>query len=82
MTKKQKEEQEKIQWLNELINEKREFTKEQERYIKNFIFNILCSNTVLNRYENAKYGNTIKDYDNCITIYDCINYWGNKLKED
>ncbi len=81
MTKKEKEKKKKIEWLNNLINQKREFTDGQEILIKHFIFNILCSNAVLNRYEQTRFGNVVENYDECITIYDCINYLGNKLKE-
>lgn len=80
MNKKQKEKQEKIEFLNNLINEKRNFSEEQKELINNFIFNILISNTVINRYGQSKYGNITNNQD--VTLYDCINYWGNKLRED
>lgn len=79
MNKKQKEEQEKIEFLNSIINEKKEFTKEQKGLIEHFIFNILCSNAVLNRYEMSQFGDITKG--KTVTIYDCINYFGNKLKQ-
>lgn len=78
MNKKQKEEQEKIEFLNNLINEKRDFSEEQKRLINNFIFNILISNTVMSRYKQSRYGNINQD----VSLYDCINYFGNKLREE
>lgn len=80
MNKKQKEEQEKIEFLNNLINEKRDFSEEQKRLINNFIFNILISNTVINRYGQSHYGSIENNQD--VTLYDCINYFGNKLREE
>lgn len=80
MNKKQKEQQEKIEFLNKLINEKRTFSEEQKGLINNFIFNILTSNTVINRYGQSKYGNITNNQD--VTLYDCINYFGNKLREE
>ena len=73
-----KEKQEKIEFLNKLVNEKRDFSDEQKRLINNFIFNILISNTVMSRYKQSKYGNINQD----VSLYDCINYWGNKLMEE
>lgn len=80
MTKKEKEQKEKLEFLNRIVNEKKNFTKKQEDLINSFIFNILCSNIVLNRYEMSKFGNIMKN--ETVTIYDCINYLGNKIKED
>lgn len=80
LTKKEKEQKEKIEFLNSIINEKKEFTKEQKGLIKHFIFNILCSNIVLNRYEMSQFGDITKN--KTVTIYDCINYLGNKIKEE
>lgn len=80
MNKKQKEKQEKIEFLNNLINEKRNFSEKQKELINNFIFNILISNTVINRYGQSKYGNITNNED--VTLYDCINYFGNKLREE
>lgn len=79
MNKKQKEQQEKIEFLNNLINEKRIFSEEQKKLINNFIFNILISNTVINRYGQSRYGKLENNQD--VTLYDCINYFGNKLRE-
>lgn len=80
MNKKQKEQQEKIEFLNKLINEKRTFSEEQKVLINNFIFNILASNTVMNRYGQFHYGSIKSGQD--VTLYDCINYFGNKLREE
>ena len=77
LTKKEKE---KIEFLDSIINEKKEFTKEQKGFIERFIFNILCSNIVLNRYAGSQFGDIIKN--KTVTIYDCINYLGNKIKEE
>lgn len=60
LTKKEKEQKEKIEFLNSIINEKKEFTKEQKGLIEHFIFNILCSNIVLNRYEMSEFGDYFK----------------------
>lgn len=79
MTKKEKEQKEKIDFLGSIVKEKKKFTKKQEDLINSFIFNILCSNIVLNRYEMSKFGNIIEN--ETVTIYDCINYLGNKIKE-
>lgn len=70
MTKKEK--QEKIEWLNKIVNENIEFDNEKERLVLDFIFNILTSNTVLNRYEFTRYGNIMENKD--IGITECINY--------
>lgn len=78
MTKKEKKE--KIEFLNSIVNEKKDFTKKQEELINSFIFNILCSNTVFNKYEMSRFEDIIND--ETVTIYDCINYLANKVKED
>lgn len=78
MTKKEK--QEKIEWLNKIVNENIEFDNEKERLVLDFIFNILTSNTVLNRYEFTRYGNLTEDKD--ISIKECINYIGKKIMEE
>lgn len=75
-----KQQQEKIEILNKLVNEKRNFSEEQKRLINNFIFNILISNTVLNRYAQSHYGSIESGKD--VTLYDCINFFGNKLREE
>lgn len=80
MTKKEK--QEKIECIQSIINKDIKFDERKEELVLDFIFNILTSNTVMNRYEFSKYGNIEKD--EMIRLTDCINYIGNKLglKED
>ena len=80
MKMNKKQQQEKIEFLNKLVNEKRNFSEEQKRLINNFIFNILISNTVINRYGQSHYGSIENNQD--VTLYDCINYFGNKLREE
>lgn len=80
MTKKEKERQEKLEWLNKIVGENIEFDNEKERLVLGFIFNILTSNTVLNRYEFTRYGNLIENQD--IGIKECINYIGKKWRNN
>lgn len=80
MTKKERERQEKIEWLNNVVNENIEFDNEKERLVLGFIFNILTSNTVLNRYEFTRYGNLTENED--ISIKECINYIGQKWRNN
>lgn len=83
MTKKEREKQEKIEYIKSIVNEEIKFDKRKEELVLGFIFNILTSNTVMNRYECcSKYGNIIEN--DTIGIIECINYIGMKLdlKED
>ena len=50
---------------------------EKEELVLNFIFNILTSNTVMNRYCSTRYGNIIENKD--ISIKECINYVAKKI---
>lgn len=77
MTKKEREKQEKIEYIKSIVNEEIKFDKRKEELVLGFIFNILTSNTVMNRYECSKYGNINKD--ETIRLTDCINYVGMKL---
>ena len=77
MTKKEKERQEKLDYLNKVVNEDIEYDNEKERLVLGFIFNIITSNTVMNRYCSTRYGNLMKNID--ISINECINYIGKKL---
>ena len=79
MTKKEKERQEKLEYLNKVVNEDIEYDNEKERLVLDFIFNILTSNTVMNRYGSTRYGNIIEDKD--ISLKECINYMGKKIME-
>lgn len=77
MTKKEKERQEKLDYLNKVVNEDIEYDNEKERLVLGFIFNIITSNTVMNRYCFTRYGNIMENKD--ISINECINYIGKKL---
>lgn len=77
MTKKEKEIQEKLDYLNEVVNENIEYDNEKESLVLGFIFNILTSNTVMNKYCSTRYGNIIENKD--ISIKECINYIGKKI---
>lgn len=77
MTKKEKERQEKIEYIKSIVNKEIKFDKRKEELVLGFIFNILTSNTVMNRYEWSKYGNIIEN--DTIGIIECINYVGMKL---
>ena len=77
MTKKEKEMQEKIDYLNKVVSEDIECDNEKESLVLGFIFNILTSNTVMNRYCSTRYGNIMENKD--ISIKECINYIGKKL---
>ena len=79
MTKKEKENQEKLDYLNKVVNENIEYDDEKERLVLGFIFSILTSNTVMNRYSSTRYGNIIEDKD--ISLKECINYMGKKIME-
>lgn len=79
MTKKEKENQEKLDYLNKVVNENIEYDNEKERLVLGFIFSILTSNTVMNRYSSTRYGNIMEDKD--ISLKECINYIGKKLIE-
>ena len=61
MTKKQKEKQEKIEFLNRILNRKTKYSDKQIEMIEGFIFNIITSNTVMNRYESTLYGNIVEN---------------------
>lgn len=79
MNKKEKERQEKIDYLNKIANEDIEYSNEKEKLVLGFIFNILTSNVVMNRYFSVKYGNIMED--KTVTIKECINYTYKKLRE-
>lgn len=76
MTKKEK--QEHIEYIKSIVNKDIKFDKRKEELVLGFIFNILTSNTVMNRYEWSFYGNI--DKDETIRLTDCINYIAIKLK--
>lgn len=80
MTKKEREEQEKIEYLQKIVNKEIKYDKRKENLVLSFIFNILASNTVMNRYNRSKYGNIEKD--ETIGITECINYIAMKMKEE
>ena len=80
MTKKEKEKQEKIKYLQEIVDEDIEYDTRKEHLVLSFIFNILVSNPVMNRYEFSRYGNIIEN--DTIGITECINYIGKKLREE
>lgn len=75
---KEKERQEKIEYIKSIVNKEIKFDNRKEELVLGFIFNILTSNTVMNRYEYSFYGNI--DKDETIRLADCINYVGMKLK--
>ncbi len=77
MNKKEREKQEKIEYIKSIINKDIEFNERKEELVLRFIFNILTSNTVMNRYEFSRYGNIIEN--DTIGIAECINYIGSKL---
>lgn len=77
MTKKEREKQEKIEYIKTIVNEDINFDKRKEELVLGFIFNILTSNTVMNRYKCSMYGNFVKN--ETIRLADCINYIGMKL---
>lgn len=77
MTKKEKEKQEKIKYIKEIINKDINFDTRKEELVLGFILNILTSNTVMNRYKYSLYGSIEKD--ETIRLADCINYIGMKL---
>ena len=77
MNKKEREKQEKIEYIKSIINEDISFNKRKEELVLGFIFNILTSNRVMNRYECSMYGNI--DKDETVRIGDCINYIALKL---
>lgn len=77
MTKKEKEKQEKIKYIKEIINKDINFDNRKEELVLGFILNILTSNSVMNRYECSMYGSIEKD--ETIRLADCINYIGMKL---
>lgn len=72
-----KERQEKIDYLNKIVNEDIEYNNEKEELVLGFIFNILTSNTVMNRYTSSRYGNIMEN--KTVTIKECINYTYKKL---
>lgn len=72
-----KERQEKIDYLNKIVNEDIEYNNEKEKLVLGFIFNILTSNTVMNRYTSSRYGNIMEN--KTVTIKECINYTYKKL---
>ena len=80
MTKKEREKQEKIEYLREIVNKEIKYDKRKEELVLGFIFNILTSNVVINRYSCSRSGNIIDN--NTIGITECINYIGRKLKEE
>ena len=77
MNKKEREKQEKIEYIKSIINEDINFNKRKEELVLGFIFNILTSNRVMNRYECGMYGNI--DKDETVRLGDCINYVALKL---
>ena len=77
MNKKEREKQEKIEYIKSIINEDINFNKRKEELVLGFIFNILTSNRVMNRYECSMYGNI--DKDETVRLGDCINYVALKL---
>ena len=76
MTKKEK--QEKIEYIKDIVNRDIEFDSRKEELVLGFIFNILTSNIVMNRYECSMFGNLEKN--ETIGFVECINYIGMKLK--
>ena len=80
MTKKERERQEKIKYLNEIVDKDIEYDARKEHLVLSFIFNILASNIVMNRYEFTRFGN-IEENDT-IGLTECINYIGKKLREE
>lgn len=77
MNKKEREKQDKIEYIKSIINEDINFNKRKEELVLGFIFNILTSNRVMNRYECSRYGNI--DKDETVRLGDCINYIALKL---
>lgn len=80
MTKKERERQEKIKYLQEIVDKDIEYDKRKEHLVLSFIFNILVSNPVMNRYEFSRYGSIEKN--DTIGLIECINYIGKKLREE
>lgn len=77
MTKKEK--QEHIEYIKSIINQDIKFDKRKEELVLSFIFNILTSNSVMNRYECSMYGNI--DKNETVRLPECINYIAFKLKK-
>lgn len=77
---KEQERQEKIKYLQEIVDKDIEYDTRKEHLVLSFIFNILASNSVMNRYEFSRYGN-IEENDT-IGLTECINYIGKKLREE
>lgn len=77
MTKKEQKEQ--LEYIKSILNENIELDGEKEMRTLGFIFNILTSNSVMNRYVTTRFGN-IEDNDT-IGIAECINYIGKKLTD-
>ena len=76
MTKKEK--QEHIEYIKSIIKQDIKFDERKEELVLGFIFNILTSNRVMNRYECSRYGNIMEN--DTIGIAECINYIALKLK--
>lgn len=76
MTKKEK--QAHIEYIKSIIKKDIKFNERKEELVLGFIFNILTSNRVMNRYERSRYGNIMEN--DTIGIVECINYIGQKLK--
>lgn len=75
MTKKEK--QEHIEYIKSIIKKNIKFDERKEELVLGFIFNILTSNRVMNRYECSRYGNIMEN--DTIGIAECINYIALKL---
>ena len=80
MSKKEKEKQEKIKYLQEIVDKDIKYDNRKKHLVLSFIFNILVSNPVMNKYEYSRLGN-IEENDT-IGLTECINYIGKKLKEN
>lgn len=79
MTKKEEENQRKIEYLNSIVSEDIEYDNEKEGLVLGFIFNIITSDRVMNRYISTRYGNIMEGKG--ITIKEPINYIAKKLME-
>ena len=76
MTKAERDEQ--IEYLREILDKDIEYDSEKERLVLGFVFNIITSKTVMNRYDTARFGNILEN--KTVGITECINYIGKKYE--
>lgn len=79
MTKKEKEKKEKEEFIKAILEKEIVFDSKKEEMTLSFIFSILTSNSVTNRYIFTRYGNILEDQT--VGLTECINYIGKKLMD-